>query len=87
MVKVKRFTAEWCQPCRQLAPLLEQIQIKFSQLAIFEVIDVDKSPEETQKYLITSVPTVIIEKDGQVAHRFVGLNSANTYLEAIKSLI
>lgn len=87
MVKVKRFTATWCGPCKQLAPIFEQIQIRLSELAIFETIDVDSSPEEAQKYEIRSVPTVILEKDGQVVRRFVGLNPANTYLEAIKSLI
>ena len=87
MIKVKRFTATWCGPCRQLAPMFEQLQIKLSELATFETIDVDNSPEETQQYSVTSVPTVIFENGGQVVQRFIGLNPKSTYVNTIKSLI
>ena len=86
MIKVKRFTATWCGPCRQLAPLFVTLEQEYSKVS-FETIDVDNSPEQVQQYMVTSVPTVIIEKDGQVVNRFVGLNPANTYTDAIKSLI
>ena len=86
MVKVKRFTAAWCGPCRQLAPLFEQLKSEYINVS-FEVIDVDTSPEETQKYNITSVPTVIVENGGQTVQRFVGLNPKSTYVNTIKSLI
>ena len=86
MIKVKRFTAVWCGPCRQLAPLFEQLQTSFPNVT-FETIDVDNSPEETQQYMVTSVPTVIIEKDGEIIQRTVGLNPKTTYTNTIKSLI
>ena len=86
MLAVKRFTAAWCGPCKQLAPVFGQIKNEFPQV-FFNTIDVDTSPEDVTKYSVTSVPTIIIEKDGQVVNRFVGLNPANTYTDAIKSLI
>jgi thioredoxin 1 len=86
MVKVKRFTASWCGPCKQLSPLFGQLQSEYTNVS-FETIDVDNSPEETQKYMVTSVPTVIIEKDGQTIQRYVGLNPKSTYANIIKSLI
>ena len=86
MIKVKRFTASWCQPCRQLAPLFDQLQSEYPNV-MFETIDVDTSPDPVQKYLITSVPTVIIEKNGQLAQRHVGINPKTTYINTIKSLI
>jgi thioredoxin 1 len=86
MVKVKRFTAAWCGPCKQLSPLFGQLQSEYTNV-LFETIDVDNSPEETQKYMVTSVPTVIIEKDGQTIQRYVGLNPKSTYVNTIKSLI
>ena len=86
MIKVKRFTASWCQPCRQLAPLFDQLQSEYPNV-MFETIDVDTSPDPVQKYLITSVPTVIIEKNGQLAQRHVGINPKTTYTNTIKSLI
>ena len=86
MIKVKRFTAAWCGPCRQLAPLFDTLQQEYSNVS-FETIDVDTSPEEVQQYMITSVPTVIIEKDGQLVQRYVGLNPKTTYINTINSLI
>ena len=86
MIKVKRFTAAWCGPCRQLAPLFEQLKSEYTNVT-FETIDVDNSPEETQQYMVTSVPTVIVENGGQVVQRFIGLNPKSTYVNTIKSLI
>lgn len=86
MVKVKRFTALWCGPCRQLGPVFEQMAVEFPNVQ-FETIDVDTSPDPVQRYMITSVPTVIIEKNGQLAERYVGINPKTTYSNKIKSLI
>jgi len=86
MVKVKRFTATWCGPCRQLAPLFAQMETEFPNVS-FETIDVDTSPEPVQEYFITSVPTVIIEQDGKAVQRYVGMNPKTTYSNFIKSLI
>jgi thioredoxin 1 len=85
MIKIKRFTAAWCGPCRQLAPLFEQLQTSFPNV-IFETIDVDNSPEETQENLVTSVPTVIFFKDGTAKQRFVGAQPKSMYVDTINSL-
>jgi thioredoxin 1 len=86
MVKVKRFTAVWCGPCRQLAPAFDQLKTEFPNVT-FETIDVDHSPEDVQKYMVTSVPTVVIEKNNETIQRYVGLNPKTTYSNTIKSLI
>jgi thioredoxin 1 len=86
MIKVKRYTASWCQPCKQLAPIFEQLQSEYTNVT-FETIDVDTNPEATQQYSVTSVPTVIVENGGQVVQRFIGLNPKSTYVNTIKSLI
>jgi thioredoxin 1 len=86
MVKVKRFTATWCGPCRQLAPLFDQIQTSFPNVE-FQTIDVDTSPTEVQENLITSVPTVIIFKDGVAKQRYTGLQAKSMYVDTINSLI
>ena len=86
MVKVKRFTALWCGPCRQLAPLFTQLEVEYPNVS-FETIDVDVSPDSVMQYMVTSVPTVVIEKDGQLAQRYVGINPKSSYVNTIKSLI
>jgi thioredoxin 1 len=86
MVKVKRFTAVWCNPCRQLAPAFNELANEFPNVS-FETIDVDTSPDPVQEYMITSVPTVIVEHDGKAVQRYVGLNPKTTYSNFIKSLI
>jgi thioredoxin 1 len=86
MVKVKRFTAAWCGPCKQLAPLFTQLETEYPNVS-FETIDVDNSPDLVMQYMVTSVPTVVIEKDEQLAQRYVGINPKTTYINTIKSLI
>jgi thioredoxin 1 len=85
MVKVKRFTAAWCSPCKQLAPLFTQLQSSFPDV-VFETIDVDANKEAAQENFVTSIPTVIFEKDGLAKQRFVGIQPKSTYVDTINSL-
>lgn len=82
MVTVKRFSAVWCGPCRQLGPVMNEIKGQFSNVK-FEEIDVDTEPELVEQYRVTSVPTVIIEKNGELYERFTGLSSKLAYVNAI----
>jgi len=85
MVTIKKFGAAWCGPCRALAPVLTQIKESYSgnSNVKFEEYDVDEYNEGVVKYGITSVPTVIIEKNGEVIERFTGLSSKMAYMNAI----
>ncbi len=82
MVTVKRFSAVWCGPCRQLAPVMNEIKGQFSNVK-FEEIDVDTNPELVEQYNVVSVPTVIIERNGELYERFTGLSSKLAYVNAI----
>lgn len=86
MVTVKKFSASWCGPCRMLAPVMNEIKSKYPNVK-FEDIDIDMYVEDTEKYSVTSVPTVIIEKNGQLLERFTGLQSKITYQNAINEAI
>jgi thioredoxin 1 len=85
MIKVKRFTAQWCQPCKQLAPVFEQIQASFPDV-IFETIDVDENKEAAVENFVTSIPTVIFTKDGVAKQRFTGVQPKSMYIDTINSL-
>jgi thioredoxin 1 len=85
MIKVKRYTASWCQPCKQLAPIFEQLQASFPDVT-FETIDVDENREAAQENFVTSIPTVIFEKDGVAKQRFTGVQPKSIYIDTINSL-
>jgi thioredoxin 1 len=72
MMTVKRYTASWCGPCKQLAPVFNELQNELTNVT-FETIDVDANREAAIAEGIASVPTVILEKDGQQVYRFSGV--------------
>lgn len=84
MIKVTRFTAEWCSPCRALAPVIEDIKSQNSDVE-FHTIDIDKEPEIVAKYGIRAVPVVLIENNGIETNRFIGIQPRMVYEEAINS--
>ncbi len=86
MVTVKKFSAAWCGPCRMLAPVMNEIKSKYPNVK-FEDIDIDDYNEDVETYSVTSVPTVIIEKNGQLLERFTGLQSKMAYQNAINEAI
>lgn len=69
------FMATWCGPCRIQDPILEDLKKKFGDKVEFRKIDVDKDNELANKYLIRAVPTLIIEKDGEIFKKYVGVIS------------
>lgn len=71
MLIIKRYTASWCGPCKQLTPVFEDLQKEISDVS-FQTIDVDQNKEMTLNEGVRSVPTVIFEKDGEQVHRFSG---------------
>ena len=85
MVTIKRFTAAWCGPCKQLAPIIGQIQSEMSGVD-FQTVDVDSSPDIALKYNVSSIPTLIFEKDGQEVKRTLGVQSKSTLISILNSL-
>jgi thioredoxin 1 len=83
MITVKRFTASWCQPCKQLIPIIEQIQREMSSVN-FETVDVDANPDIAIKYNVRSVPTLVFEKNGQEINRTLGVQTKSVIAEIIK---
>lgn len=66
------FSAEWCGPCKMLAPVVEELSKEMAGKAKVFTVDVDKSGDIAQKYNIMSVPTVMIFKNGTVVDKVVG---------------
>jgi len=81
------FWAQWCQPCRMMAPIVESIESDYSgKLAVVKV-DVDQHPDLASEHGIISVPTFLIFKDGMLAERFSGGKPKAKVEELIKPLL
>ncbi len=83
MLTVKRYTATWCGPCKQLAPVFEELQSEISEVS-FQTIDVDMDRDEAINNGINSVPTVVLEKDGTQVYRFSGVMPKSVIAGIIK---
>ena len=66
------FWAEWCGPCRMIAPALEEIAGSLNGKVKIVKLNVDESPVTAQKYGIMSIPTLLMFKNGEIAKRQVG---------------
>lgn len=66
------FFAEWCGPCKAMAPALDQIAAEMRGKVKVVKLDVDQNPEVTQKYQISAMPTLMIFKDGKMHTRHIG---------------
>ena len=70
-VCVVDFFATWCGPCKMLAPVFEELSQEMSEVKFFKV-DVDQALDIARKFSITTVPTMIIFKDGQAVDKMIG---------------
>ncbi len=74
------FYADWCGPCKMLAPILEQISEENPEIKIVEV-NVDEYSDEAKNYNILSIPTLVFMENGKEKKRLVGLVSKEEILE------
>ena len=87
MLVIKRYTATWCQPCKQLAPVFEELQNEMTNepgQVQFWTIDVDQNRDAALEANVSSVPTVIFEKNGQQVYRFSGVLPKSVIAGAIR---
>lgn len=67
------FWAEWCAPCRMMAPVLEELAAEYAGKATVAKVNVDQESDLAIKYDIMSIPSLLIFKDGQLQKRFIGV--------------
>lgn len=66
------FWAEWCMPCKRIAPILEELAVEYAEKLRITKLDVDSNPLTADKYGITGIPTLLVFKNGQLADTIVG---------------
>ena len=77
------FYADWCGPCRLLAPLIEEIAAEADGFLVGKV-NVDKAPRLAEEFSVMSIPTLIVLKDGKVAGRVVGARPKEAILALLR---
>ncbi len=81
------FWAEWCMPCKMLAPVIDEIATEFAGKIKVGKLDTDSAREAALEFGISAIPTVIIFNKGEVAQRFVGLQQKADLTTAINELL
>jgi thioredoxin 1 len=79
------FSAEWCGPCKMLAPVLEDVKKRIGENAVIYKLDVDRNPMVASSYKVMSVPTLIIFQKGKPVWRRSGVLSAAEITQTLES--
>lgn len=81
------FGAEWCGPCKALAPMVAELAEAYKEQAVIATCDVEENNDIAVRYSIRSVPTVIFFKDGEEVGRHVGAVAKSALEEKLKALV
>ncbi len=81
------FWAEWCGPCKMLAPIVDQIAHEFQGKVKVGKVDTDANRNVTMQYKISAIPTVFIFKGGQIVKKFVGMTNKQHLADALNAAL
>ena len=81
------FWAEWCGPCRQIAPALEELSQQLGERVTVAKINIDENPQTPSKYGVRGIPTLMIFKNGQVAATKIGALPKSKLFEWVESVL
>jgi thioredoxin 1 len=81
------FWAEWCGPCKMIAPVLEEIAEEYDGRLRIVKLNVDDNPQTARRFDVMSIPTLILFKDGQPKKRVVGAKGKNALLADLADFV
>jgi len=80
------FWAEWCMPCRMLAPTIEDLANQYTGKVKVGKMDTDANRDTAMKFSISAIPTVILFNSGEIVHKFVGVTSKQEFEAELSKL-
>lgn len=80
MKTAKYFSASWCGPCRTFKPVVNEL---ISEGHSIEIVDVDDNQELAQQYQVMSIPTIVVEEDGQIVDSVMGTTSKEDIIQRL----
>ena len=81
------FSANWCAPCKAQEPVIKNVAAKFKNRASIIEVDIDNNRDLATKFMVQSIPTLIIFKNGKEIKRFVGLQTENTISKSLENAL
>jgi thioredoxin 1 len=81
------FWAEWCGPCRMVAPIVNELAVEYEGKMVVGKVDVDSNPEVAQKFGIRNIPTILFFKNGEIADKQVGAVPKSKLVSKINDLL
>ncbi|MCX8020403.1 MAG: thioredoxin [Chitinophagaceae bacterium] len=79
------FWAEWCGPCRAIAPVIDELSKEYEGVVNIGKLNVDHNPEVTMQYGITNIPSILFIKNGQVVDKLVGAQPKSVFVKKIEA--
>ena len=86
-VSLVDFYADWCGPCRMIAPIIEELASEFHGKATIAKVDIEKAQTVTAEFQVTSIPTIILFKDGKEIKIIVGIRDKDSFKSMIAAAL
>ena len=81
------FWAEWCGPCRMVAPVVEELSQDYAGKLLVAKVDVDSNPETAMKFGIRNIPTILFFKEGEIVDKHVGVAPKSTLSAKVDAIL